>query len=92
MNSLRIVFLFAAFVLCASFAQAQDSLNVSRLGQLTYWNTCYDIAVVGDYAYCAVTYSGLRIVNISDLPLLPKWATVARSMRRVWPYRATTRT
>ena len=50
-----------------NFVQAQDSLNASQLGLLhDYWESCTDITVVGDYAYCTTGYSGLRIVDISD--------------------------
>ena len=58
-----------AFILPAA-AFAQDSLNVRRLGQLSYSNYVTDVAVAGNYAYVACSYSGLRIVNVAN-PSVP---------------------
>ncbi|MBU1706842.1 hypothetical protein KKB28_02880 [bacterium] len=63
---------FCALLMITASAIAQpDSLNVRQLALLhDYWDRCHDVAVVGDYAYCATEHSGLRVVNISN-PALP---------------------
>ena len=58
-----IVFLLPAF----STILAQDSLNVSSISQIDYWDSAWRIALSGDYAYVASRQSGLRILDISDL-------------------------
>ena len=45
-------------------AQAQDSLNVRRLGQIAM--VARGVAVAGNYAYVASASGGLRVINIAN--------------------------
>ncbi len=76
-------------LLLASAAMAQDSLNVTRLGQLAYLNT-HTIAVAEPYVY--VTGSGntwndsvdrLHVFNVTN-PTAPAQVGVVELTGRVW--------
>ena len=46
---------------------AQDSLNVTKLSELTLsWGPASDMAVEGNYAFVATGATGLRIMDITD--------------------------
>jgi len=66
MRRAGLVFLLS--LLLAAAAGAQDSLNVTRVGQLAFspGGSALGVAVNGSYAYVADSESGLRIVNIAD--------------------------
>ena len=53
-------------VLSGSVVFGQDSLNVSSVGILNYWNSAQLIEIEDDYAYLTCYYGGLYIVDISD--------------------------
>ena len=61
--------IFTALVTAYNDAAAQDSLNVRRVGQLTYQSAA-GICISDNYAYIAEGYFRLRIVNISN-PAIP---------------------
>jgi hypothetical protein len=46
--------------------QAQDSLNVRRVGELTMGDLTFAVVVQGNYAYVAADAAGLSIVDISN--------------------------
>jgi hypothetical protein len=62
--SVRIAFILLCLI--PTIACAQDSLNVRRVGQLNYWEIAQDVAIDGNYAYCATGNSGLSILDIAD--------------------------
>jgi hypothetical protein len=57
--------LIGCFLAWAS-AQAQDSLNISRIGEVAYWDIYpRNSAIGGNYLYVAESSAGLRILDIS---------------------------
>jgi hypothetical protein len=46
--------------------QAQDSLGMSCLSSLDYWDDAGDIQMVGDLAYITAGLSGLHIMSLAD--------------------------
>ena len=58
--------IFLLVLSSSTFAIAQDSLNVQRIGFLSYWDSPKDIAVQGTMAYMTTAISGLRIIDIAD--------------------------
>ena len=61
------IFLAAVLqALSATTLQAQDSLNVTRVGYLNLPSESFDIAVSGGYAYIADGQMGLYVIDISD--------------------------
>ena len=56
----------SALALFFGHASAQDSLNVTQIGQLYYWDGAEDVVVTGDFAYVAAGPSGLRIVDVTN--------------------------
>jgi len=64
-------------------SQAQDSLGVSCVRVLDYWNRATGTQIVGDYAYMCSGYSGLRIMDLSD-PANP--VEVGRDPWSPWNY------
>ncbi|MDP8207494.1 MAG: T9SS type A sorting domain-containing protein [Candidatus Electryonea clarkiae] len=46
--------------------KAQDSLNISLVSRICYWDAAWGITVLDDYAYVADGFAGLRIVDISQ--------------------------
>jgi len=64
---MRIISVVVLIICLCIAANAQDSLNVSLVGSLyENWDVADDVKVIGDYAYVAAGYSGLRILDISD--------------------------
>ncbi|MDP8239162.1 MAG: T9SS type A sorting domain-containing protein [Candidatus Hatepunaea meridiana] len=54
-------------LIAPAFAQAQDSLGITKLSSYyDKWENAADIAVLDDYAYVASGRTGLRILDISD--------------------------
>ena len=63
----RILLLSFFIPLFNSNSYAQDSLNVSKLGELYYcWDGAQDIVVVDHYAYVADYLVGIHIMDVSD--------------------------
>jgi hypothetical protein len=60
MNTPRLRFLPILCLIAASSLCAQDSLIVRLVGQINYWDTAYDVKVVGEYDFCATGISELR--------------------------------
>lgn len=61
--------LFSAMklILILSFTlAAQDSLQVTEIGRLDYWDNISEMIVEGDYLYIAGNDAGLHIMDISD--------------------------
>ena len=62
--------IYSLILLCALLtisAWAQDSINVSILGQYNYWVEANDVVKSGSYAYLVGEMpTGLRIVDVSD--------------------------
>ena len=48
----------------------QDSLNVSMVNIFHYWDQVGNVLVDGDYAYLATYDSGLRIIDLSNFPVM----------------------
>jgi hypothetical protein len=46
--------------------EAQDSLGMSRVSALDYWNSVEDIAIVGSIAYVTTGVTGLHVIDISE--------------------------
>jgi hypothetical protein len=63
---MRIVLVGIFCLLLCGSAHAQDSLNVTKVGEMAYWNYAYAVVVSGDYAYVADFSCGLRVINVSD--------------------------
>jgi hypothetical protein len=58
--------IFTLLIVSAS-VQAQDSLGITKISScFDKWEDAADIAVLGDYAYIASGYTGLKILDISD--------------------------
>jgi hypothetical protein len=53
-------------LLLTASVQAQDSLNVERIGQVTLWDLANAIEIVDDLAYVADYAAGLQIVDVSN--------------------------
>jgi hypothetical protein len=66
MNRRIIVAALLGTLLWTTMVLAQDSLNVSRLGQLHYWGMTQDAAISGSYAYVLEVEIGLRVLDVSD--------------------------
>ncbi|RPH94287.1 T9SS C-terminal target domain-containing protein [candidate division KSB1 bacterium] len=64
MNRFRSFCILCLVVLSAASLCAQDSLNVSRIGQWNYWDQAMQLAIFSHYAYVATNYTGVRIVDI----------------------------
>jgi hypothetical protein len=45
---------------------AQDSLNVTTVALLPYWDEAFDVRVYGNYAFVVCAEAGMRIVDKSD--------------------------
>jgi len=60
----RLLMILSVFIVIN--ANAQDSLNITKLGEIAFWNDAYDVRVVGDIAFLADNRSGLHVVDISD--------------------------
>jgi hypothetical protein len=71
------------FLAVWNVGQAQDSLGVSCVRVLDYWQSAYCTQVVGNYAYMCSGYSGLRIMDLSD-PAHP--VEVGRNPWAPWNY------
>ncbi|MBU0507669.1 hypothetical protein KKH27_02360 [bacterium] len=65
MKSLKFLVVYL-LLLSAMSVQAQDSLNVRRLGSIPYWDDANAVSAVDTLAYVTTASSGLRIVDISD--------------------------
>ncbi len=62
----KLAILFFA-ILIGTTATAQDSLNVSKVSSLLNgWRDAQSVDAVGSYAYVTTTYSGLKIVDVSN--------------------------
>jgi len=68
------MFVFFSFI-CLSFPFLQfpeESFNISKVGEWgRYSSSYYDVAVSGNYAYCAAGTAGLDIIDIS-IPSSPR--------------------
>jgi hypothetical protein len=64
MQRLIAIACFGALLTTSAFAQ--DSLNVRRMGELTFGDLAFKVVVQGDYAYVAGNAEGLLIIDISD--------------------------
>ncbi|MCX6640407.1 MAG: hypothetical protein NTW14_08010 [bacterium] len=57
----------AVLLLLVGLAQAQDSLNVTKVGEIFIANAALNgIAISGNYAYAADYNYGLRVINVSN--------------------------
>lgn len=70
MNRFREVLTLLASLLIVHCASAQDSLGISRIGELTdYWMDSYGyyrMDISGDRAYLSTQESGLQVLNLSE--------------------------
>jgi hypothetical protein len=63
----QILLLPLTILLCTSTSYPQDSLNVSKLGELySFWDNPGDIVIVDSYAYVADKAAGIRIMDVTD--------------------------
>ncbi len=53
-------------VLISTLAWGQDSLNVTKVGEISFWENLYEIAVSGNFAYAMAGNLGVRVIDISD--------------------------
>jgi len=60
------ILLIAGLTLTSVSVWGQDSLNVSRVGGLYYWNSAWDVVISGDLAFVLTPSTGVRIVDIAD--------------------------
>jgi len=56
----------AAFLLSGAICRGQDSLNVTKVGEIAYWGEAYSVAVVENIALVACTEVGLRLLDVSN--------------------------
>ena len=56
----------AAFLLFGGASRGQDSLNVTKVGEVAFWDMAEAIVVSSNLAYLAAGESGLRIVDITN--------------------------
>lgn len=62
----RIFSVLLTLLLTAFAASAQDSLNMSCLSRIEYWQNASDVQVVGNLAYIVCPESGLHIMDLSN--------------------------
>jgi hypothetical protein len=66
-NAIIILFIYSLTLFTGKYLNAQEHENIELVGSIySQWDSAYDIDVVGDIAYIAAAYSGLRIVNTSN--------------------------
>jgi hypothetical protein len=65
MNGKKLVLAMLGALLVVTMGWAQDSINVSTLGQYEYWSSASDVVTSGSYAYVAETYA-MHILNVSN--------------------------
>jgi hypothetical protein len=63
---MRIVLVGIFYLLLCGNARAQDSLNVTKMGEMIFWHKANDLVISGNYAYVAAGGAGLHIVDVSD--------------------------
>jgi hypothetical protein len=62
---LRLI-VFLSLGLCSLLAFGQDSLNVTKLGQMLEWQHARRVATQGNYAFIAVDATGLVILDVAN--------------------------
>ena len=61
-----IIFALALFLFAASAVCGADSLNVRLVGRYDTGGSAFGVFISGSYAYVADSYTGLRIIDVSD--------------------------
>lgn len=66
MNFKKKTLIFSLLIISSVMQVNAQGWNVDLLGQIFYWTGAYDVEVQGNYAYVAVSNSGLSVIDISD--------------------------